>query len=980
MVQDLDAFFAEQDAISAMPSETVDEYLSRLSTQPPRRMNWANGISNDAIVRGIDQGLAPAAPIARNHESTVVMEDSEHEDRRSGLEQSFRPRPVKVSDEVSAGRSPVLELNSPNAEQVPPPLNNVCDSRNSPTSAGLASNLISASQSQSEGISTFSPRVEKRKSDSQTGSPPNKRRMLSSHASAAQSTESEPQSPILSFSKTDARNPKPAKRVVVDQGPPLPLLPITKAVGKAGRKQGSKPQATPSRRSTGPDSDIELSPPAESHKVKSKRAVHSEPSSDMLELKQRVSRSVKTVPLAKSEPGIVGSVAKRDESSIIHPSSSPSSREASPAPKKRKVQAPVEKGKPRPSTSRTTLRTKKAKPEPLTPFQYAEQLVSGKIDPGPRRSSVFCGYNIFYTGGDMSTATESTRNRMKLLIRDGANLISRYDPATVTHIVTETSERATVNALGVKRLSEVPEHIPVIRWSWVTYGMSFRRDISPKDADRKLRKILYNHAAFSERIPHIDFIPDSPPRKGKGKEKAKTLDEQELSHISEFTQDPIQKSASAEATTSAAVPSVLPDEPPSVVPSPSRAPEMGRRASSPLSLNELSWDEIYERAKVEAENDNGFVSAPSSDVEDVVPPPSNGKAPKSRWLADSKEVAITNCANQDVIDKLSELMELHKAQAGDDSRWKVFAYSKAIRALKHHPTRIKSYEEAKAIKGIGDKTAKKITEILETGDLRRIRYERTEDIKVVQLFQGIYNVGGHIARKWYANGCRTLDDLRARKGGVKLSRAQEIGLRFYDDINERMPRSEAEAIYSLIEPIALSLDPKLFIRIMGSFRRGKETCGDIDILITRPEDDGKTHAGLLPRLLEALHKAGILTEDLATPDDPYDLEATYRGLCHIPTDPNSKRRRIDILAIPWKQRGGALLYYTGDDIFNRALRYKAGALGYSLNQRGLYGGVVRDPHQRTVKLNNGFLVASETEEEIFKILGVPWQEPHERVR
>ncbi|KAF6750405.1 hypothetical protein DFP72DRAFT_911075 [Ephemerocybe angulata] len=930
MVQDLDAFFAEQDAISAMPSETVDEYLSRLSTQPPRRMNWTTSISNDAIVRGIDQGLAPAVA--------------------SELEQSFRPRPVKVSDEVSAGRSPALELNSPNAEQVPTPLNNVCDSRNSPTSAGLASNLISASQSQSEGIST------KRKSDSQTGSPPNKRRMLSSHASAAQSTESEPQSPILSFSKTDARNPKPAKRVVVDQGPPLPLLPITEAVavGKPGRKQGSKPQATLSRRSTGPDSDIELSPPAESHKVKSKRAVHSEPSSDMLELKQRVSRSVKTVPLAKSEPGIVGSVAKLDESSIIHPSSSPSSREASPAPKKRKVQAPVEKGKPRPSTSRTTLRTKKAKPEPLTPFQYAEQLVSGKIDPGPRRSSVF------------SLQRSPLEIGMKLLIRDGANLISRYDPATVTHIVTETSVRATVNALGVKRLSEVPEHIPVIRWSWVGYGMSFRRDISPKDADRKLRKILYNHAAFGERIPHIDFVPDSPPRKGKGKEKAiETLDEQELSHISEFTQDPIQKSASAEATTSAAVPSALPDEPPSVVPSPSRAPEMGGRASSPLSLNELSWDEIYERAKVEAENDNGFVSAPSSDVEDVVPSPSNGKAPKSRWLADSKEVAITNCANQDVIDKLSELMELHKAQAGDDSRWKVLAYSKAIRALKHYPTRIKSYEEAKAIKGIGDKTAKKITEILETGDLRRIRYERTEDIE-----------GGHIARKWYANGCRTLDDLRARKGGVKLSRAQEIGLRFYDDINERMPRSEAEAIYSLIEPIALSLDPKLFIRIMGSFRRGKETCGDIDILITRPEDDGKTHAGLLPRLLEALHKAGILTEDLATPDDPYDLEATYRGLCHIPTDPNSKRRRIDILAIPWKQRGGALLYYT----FNRALRYKAGALGYSLNQRGLYGGVVRDPHKRTVKLNDGFLVASETEEEIFKILGVPWQEPHERVR
>jgi len=76
---------------------------------------------------------------------------------------------------------------------------------------------------------------------------------------------------------------------------------------------------------------------------------------------------------------------------------------------------------------------------------------------------------------------------------------------------------------------------------------------------------------------------------------------------------------------------------------------------------------------------------------------------------------------------------------------------------------------------------------------------------------------------WYNNGCRTLDDIRARKGGIKLSPAQEIGLRFYDgwlsisscvgasnyyffwsDINSRMPRSEAETIFNMIKPIGKS--------------------------------------------------------------------------------------------------------------------------------------------------------------------------------
>ena len=70
-------------------------------------------------------------------------------------------------------------------------------------------------------------------------------------------------------------------------------------------------------------------------------------------------------------------------------------------------------------------------------------------------------------------------------------------------------------------------------------------------------------------------------------------------------------------------------------------------------------------------------------------------------------------------------------------------------------------------------------------------------------------------------GCRTLDDVRTGKGGIKLSTAQEIGLRFYDgwflynislsshpfiaDINDRMPRSEAKAIFDLIKPIGICL-------------------------------------------------------------------------------------------------------------------------------------------------------------------------------
>ncbi|KAJ8587013.1 hypothetical protein M405DRAFT_853091 [Rhizopogon salebrosus TDB-379] len=136
---------------------------------------------------------------------------------------------------------------------------------------------------------------------------------------------------------------------------------------------------------------------------------------------------------------------------------------------------------------------------------------------------------------------------------------------------------------------------------------------------------------------------------------------------------------------------------------------------------------------------------------------------------------------------------------------------------------------------------------------------------------------------------------------------------------------------------------------MGSFRRGKAICGNIDIPIIRPTSDGMTHAGEYP------------IDDLALPDDFSTLELCYRGLCKLP-GPDAKRHRIDILCVPWENRRSPPLLHG---------KMKANVLGYSLNQRGLYAGVVRDPRNRRVNVSA---------EEIFKILGVPWQEPHERAR
>ncbi|KIO27823.1 hypothetical protein M407DRAFT_72655, partial [Tulasnella calospora MUT 4182] len=329
-------------------------------------------------------------------------------------------------------------------------------------------------------------------------------------------------------------------------------------------------------------------------------------------------------------------------------------------------------------------------------------------------------------------------------------------------------------------------------------------------------------------------------------------------------------------------------------------------------------------------------------------------------------------------------------------RWRVLAYRKAIGSLQRSRKRITNAEDARRLYGIGEKTADKIVEIISTGNLQRLQYEKCGEYQICQKLMGIYGVGPKTAYDWYRKGVRSLDDVWAGRGGITLNENQRIGLKYYDDLQTRMPREEAAQIYDKIKAAALGIDPRLQMEIMGSYRRGKADCGDLDILLSRDPRDGLTHRGVLSRLLRTLSEKGVITYTLAEPDFSTDgLEAKFMGLCRL--DATSRQRRIgksyphgwnkrlrskliaDILTVPYHQWGAALLYFTGDDIFNRSMRLLARHKGFSLNQRGLWVGATRDP-ETGEKLNEGSLVASTTEEDIFKVLGVPWQLPCERAR
>jgi DNA polymerase IV len=236
----------------------------------------------------------------------------------------------------------------------------------------------------------------------------------------------------------------------------------------------------------------------------------------------------------------------------------------------------------------------------------------------------------------------------------------------------------------------------------------------------------------------------------------------------------------------------------------------------------------------------------------------------------------------------------------------------------------------------------------------------------------IYGVGPSQANMWIQNGCRTRDDLRTR---VKLTPNQQIGLDHYEDFNTRIPREQVTALGDMVKKAAASIDPDVEATIGGSYRRGAKTSGDIDFLITKPGSTScKGLLSFLNDLVQDLTNSGFLVAALAVPNSEAS-SSKWHGACILPGNPIW--RRIDFLLVPESEYGAALIYFTGDDIFNRSMRLLAGTKGMRLNQRGLYKDVMRGPGRE--KMNEGSLIEARDEKKIFEALAVPWIPPNERI-
>lgn len=330
--------------------------------------------------------------------------------------------------------------------------------------------------------------------------------------------------------------------------------------------------------------------------------------------------------------------------------------------------------------------------------------------------------------------------------------------------------------------------------------------------------------------------------------------------------------------------------------------------------------------------------------------------------------------NSSTITILQQMADYYD-KVGD--QWRLRAYRKAMASLRNHPTKVWTREEALALPQIGERLATKIEEIAFTNRLRRLDNAKAEpEDQVLQTFMQIYGVGYAQANKWVNAGFKTIDELSRR---AELTENQRIGVQHYEDFNSRIPRAEVEQHGDIVKKYLDRIDPTFEVIVGGSYRRGSDTSGDIDCIITRPNTtltqiQHIVHGQLIPKLFAKKFLVAALA--VSSKDDGSKWHGASQLPPSLPDSSPNPWRRIDFLLVPSDEMGAALIYFTGNDIFNRSMRLLAGTKGMRLNQRGLYKDVIRGKGRQ--KLSEGTLVEGKDEKRIFEVLGVPWRPPEHR--
>ncbi|MBI2644398.1 MAG: DNA polymerase/3'-5' exonuclease PolX [Candidatus Wildermuthbacteria bacterium] len=299
--------------------------------------------------------------------------------------------------------------------------------------------------------------------------------------------------------------------------------------------------------------------------------------------------------------------------------------------------------------------------------------------------------------------------------------------------------------------------------------------------------------------------------------------------------------------------------------------------------------------------------------------------------------------------------------AMDDVPFKPQAYEQAataVQALSEDVEDIYRKEGLKGLEripGVGKSIAEKIEEYIKTGRMQYYEEYRKKIPVDVEELMAIEGIGPKTVKTLYQHlKIKNLGDLeRAAKAG-KIRKLPHFGektekniLQGIEFVKNSSGRKLIGYIYPYVEEIvALLKNSGLVEEVIaaGSFRRMKETVGDVDILVTTGRDNEKE---IVEYFLSHV---------------PY-VKIWGRGSTKVSIR-TTQDFDIDIRILPQKAYGAALQYFTGSKEHNVKVRTYALQKGLKVSEYGVFRGRK--------------LVAGKTEEEVYKALGLPYIEPELR--
>jgi DNA polymerase/3'-5' exonuclease PolX len=271
-----------------------------------------------------------------------------------------------------------------------------------------------------------------------------------------------------------------------------------------------------------------------------------------------------------------------------------------------------------------------------------------------------------------------------------------------------------------------------------------------------------------------------------------------------------------------------------------------------------------------------------------------------------KQINITELAN--MMNKLSTIM----SKNGEPMKSR--AYQNAEDTLLGITEPITDIEQLKGKPGIGITMIEKMKEFVETGTLKLFEKEKENPINILT---DVYGIGPKKANELVEKGITTIEKLREQQNEV-LNDVQKVGLKYYHDILERIPRSEIDEYNEVFERVFKKVaEEDSRYEIVGSYRRGAKTSGDIDVVITSKNED------IFKNFIDELLGEKVIIEVLS------------RGKikCLVITKLGSKHaRRVDFLYTNPEEYPFAVLYFTGSKAFNTVMRGHALRMGYTLNE------------------------------------------------